>query len=286
MNLTDILTHPSEWYLVVLPLIFAALILFAGHMLGRFGQSLVRSWVPRAGTNAATIAPILGQTVRYAAFIVALIMAMNVIGIPTASVLTVLGTAGLALALALQNTLSNVAAGIMLAWNRPIAVGEYITGDGVEGEVVEIGLFSTRLRSTSGLYVFTTNNRLWNGAITNYSRELRRRVDVMVTIPDSADIGAVRRVLIGIAGRDKRVLSEPAPTVFVDSFGTSTVTLEMRTWVKTPDYRPALRGLTEQAKLAINRLLAERGGGMAEVAQAPDPHLAQAGNIPAAPEAE
>src|SRR6185369_7946282 len=193
--------------------------------------------------------------------IVALITALGFVGIPSASIFTVVGAAGLALALALQNTLSNVAAGIMLAWIRPIAVGEYITGDGVEGVVVEIGLFGTRLRSTSGLFIFTNNNKLWNGAITNHSREPRRRVDVDITIPDSANIARTRKALLALASKDKRVLPDPAPTVIVDSFGTSTVTLEMRLWVPTPDYRAARRDLTEAAKVSINKLLAAGDGG-------------------------
>lgn len=181
------------------------------------------------------------------------------------------------MALALQNTLSNIAAGIMLAWIRPIAVGEYITGDGVEGVVVEIGLFGTRLRSTSGLFIFTPNNKLWNGAITNHSREPRRRIDVKVTIPDSANIARSRKVLLGVASHDKRVLPDPAPVVIVDSFGTNTVSLQMRAWVKTPDYRPALRGLTEDAKLAVNKMLAAGDGGEVTVEEATDPHVAHSG---------
>jgi small conductance mechanosensitive channel len=222
-----------------------------------------------------TLAPLLGQAVRYAILIVALITALGFIGVPSASILTVVGTASLALALSLQNTLSNVAAGIMLAWIRPIAVGEYITGDGVEGVVVEIGLFGTRLRSTSGLFVFTNNNKLWNGAITNHSREPRRRIDVKVTIPDKANINRARQALLRIVGHDKRVLSDPAPTAFVDTFGTDTVTLQVRSWVPTPDYRTALRDLTEAVKLGINKMLAEGDGGVAEVTEAPDPHVAQ-----------
>jgi small conductance mechanosensitive channel len=224
-----------------------------------------------------TIAPLIAQAVRYAILIVAIITALSFVGVPSASILTVVGTASLAVALALQNTLSNIAAGIMLAWIRPVAVGDYITGDGVEGIVVEIGLFGTRLRSTSGLYVFTNNNKLWNGAITNHTREPRRRIDIKVTIPDQADVGRARQTLLAVAAADARVLKDPVPIAFVDSFGTNTMTLEVRVWVATPDYRTALRDLTENTKLAINRMLAGGQGGAAEVAQAEDPHVAQSG---------
>jgi small conductance mechanosensitive channel len=269
--------NPATWTGFLLPLLAAIISLVAGWFVARFAQHAVRRWLPRVGGNSFTIAPLAGEAVRYIILVFALITALGFLGIPSASIFAVVGAASLALALALQNTLSNVAAGIMLAWIRPIAVGEYITGDGVEGVVVEIGLFGTRLRSTSGLFIFTTNNKLWNGAITNHSREPRRRIDVNVTLPDSANIARARKALLTIAERDKRVLADPAAVVIVSSFGTNTVTLQMRLWVKTPDYPTALRDLTEGAKLGINKMLAAGEGGVAEVAEATDPHVAQSG---------
>src|SRR4051812_36864377 len=277
MNLPHILTDPAAWTVFILPILGAIVTLVVGWTFGGFAQRTIRNWLPRAGGGTVTLAPLVGQAARYAILIIAAITALSFIGVPSASVLTVVGTASLALALALQNTLSNVAAGIMLAWIRPIAVGEYIAGDGVEGTVVEIGLFGTRLRSTSGLYLFTNNNKLWNGAITNHSREPRRRIDIDVTLPDSANINRARETLLGIAGRDKRVLGNPAPIAFLSGFGTDTVTLEMRAWVPTPEYRAAVRDLTEGVKLGINALLEQGTGGIAQIKEAADPHVAQSG---------
>jgi small conductance mechanosensitive channel len=277
MPTTFSLENPVTWTSVLLPILGAALALGVGWIVARVAQRAVLYWVPRAGGTAITLAPLAGQAVRYAILIFALVTALGFIGVPQTSLITVIGTASLALALSLQNTLSNVASGIMLAWIRPIAVGDYITGDGVEGVVVELGLFGTRLRSTSGLYVFTNNNKLWNGAITNHSREPRRRIDVNVTLPDTANIARARKALLSVANHDKRVLPDPAPAVIVSSFGTNTVTLQMRVWVPTPDYRAALRDLTEASKLAANKLLAAGEGGIAEVTQAEDPHVAHSG---------
>ncbi len=278
MNLPSFLSSPAAWTQFLLPILGAIAVLAAGWFLARLAYRVVRRQLPRLGTGPmTTIAPLIAQAVRYGILIVAIITALSFIGVPSASILTVVGTASLAVALALQNTLSNIAAGIMLAWIRPIAVGDYITGDGVEGVVVEIGLFGTRLRSTSGLFVFTNNNKLWNGAITNHTREPRRRVDIDVTLPDKADIDRARHALLALSAGDGRVLKDPPPIAFVSSFGTDTVTLEMRVWVPTPDYRMALRDLTEHAKLTANRLLAEGQGGAAGVKQATDPHLAQSG---------
>jgi len=271
------LDNPQTWTGLLLPVLGAIAVLIVGFVLGRLSQQAVRQWVPRAGGNSVTIAPLAAQAVRYAIIIFAVITALGFLGVPQASILTVVGAASLALALSLQNTLSNVASGIMLAWIRPVAVGEYITGDGVEGEVVEIGLFGTRLRSTTGVFVFTNNNKLWNGAITNHSREPRRRIDVNVTIPDTASITATRRTLLATARRDRRVLGEPAPAVIVSSFNKDTVSLQMRLWVPTPDYRQALRDLTEHAKLAVNKQLAAGDGGTAQVTENADPHMARTG---------
>jgi small conductance mechanosensitive channel len=270
------LDDPQTWTGLLLPVLGAIAALIVGYFVARAAQQAVLRWSPRSGANSLTLAPLIGQTVRYGIIIFAIVTALGFVGVPQASILTVVGAASLALALSLQNTLSNVASGIMLAWIRPVAVGEYVKGDGVEGEVVEVGLFGTRLRSTTGLYVYTNNNRLWNGAITNYSREPRRRIDVTVTIPDTASITATRRTLLAVAKRDKRVLADPATQVIVESFNKDTVSLQMRLWVPTPDYRQALRDLTEHAKLAVNKQLAAGDGGTAEVTENSDPHAAQA----------
>lgn len=271
------LDDPATWAVLLLPVLGAIAVLIVGYVLGRIAQRAIQQWLPRAGGNSMTIAPLAGQAARYIIIIFSIVTALGFLGVPQASIFAVVGAASLALALSLQNTLSNVASGIMLTWIRPVAVGEYITGDGVEGEIVEIGLFGTRLRSTSGLFVFTNNNKLWNGAITNHSREPRRRIDVDVTVPDTANIANLRRALLSVAGKDKRVLTDPAAIAFVSTFGATTVTLELRVWVKTPDYRPALRDLKEAAKSAVNKLLAAKDEGVAEVSQAPDPHVTQSG---------
>jgi small conductance mechanosensitive channel len=277
MFTTFSLDNPATWTGLIMPVLGAIAAVILGFIIGRVAQHAVRRWMPRT-RSMATIAPLAGQAARYLILIFAIITALGFLGVPQASIFAVVGAASLALALSLQNTLSNVASGIMLAWIRPIAVGEYIKGDGVEGEVIEIGLFGTRLRSTTGVYVFTNNNRLWNGAITNHSREPRRRIDVNVTIPDTAHIAQVRKALLGVARKDKRVLPDPEAAVIVDSFNKDTVSLQMRLWVPTPEYRAALRDLTEHSKLAVNKLLEAGDGGVAEVTEAADPHVAQAGS--------
>ncbi len=274
MHPNDIVLTPVNWIIANGPALLAAIItLVLGIFIARVSSRLIGRQLPQRYGESRNFAPLLGQTVRYGIIIFAVVTALTFIGVPAGSLYAVLAAGGLAIALALQNTLANVAAGIMLIWLRPIAVGEYIVGDGVAGVVVEIGLFGTRLRSTSGLFIFTPNLRLWNGAITNHSREPRRRMEVSVTAPDTININRVRHVLLGIAGEDPRVEPKPEPDVHVAAFGNDNVTLQLRAWVKTPDYLPALRDMTEKAKNAMKTELAERAEGeKAEVSVSADPH--------------
>ncbi len=254
-----------------MPLLGALATLVVGWYLSRTAFRLIKGWLPRAPGVDRNFTPLLAQAARYGIVVFAVVTALSFLGVPIASIYAVLGAAGLAIALALQNTLANIAAGIMLVWLRPISIGEYIVGDGVAGVVVEIGLFGTRLRSTSGLYIFTPNLKLWNSAITNHSREPRRRIDVNMTIPDTTDLGAARRAIIDLATSDPRVQPSPAPSVHVETFVGDKIVLQLRAWVPTPSYLDALRDLTEKSKLALNRLLAGSAQ-QAEVTLAADPH--------------
>ena len=255
----------------ILSLLAAIAVLAVGWQLSKLASRAIKRLLPMAYGVDRNFAPLLSQAARYGILIFAMVTALNLLGVSSASIITVLGAAGLAIALALQGTLANIAAGIMLIWLRPIAIGEFIQGDGVAGVVVEIGLFGTRLRSSSGLYVFTPNQKLWASAITNHSREPRRRIDVNVSVPDSIDIAKSRKILLRIAGADKRVLTDPMPIVHVASFSGSTVNMQLRAWVMTPTYLETLYGLTEEAKLALNRELTGSKEDKAGISVGPDP---------------
>lgn len=272
MTIADLFWIPVNWlWLNLATIVIAIVLLIAGWFLARLASRTIRNLLPRAYGVDRNFAPLLAQVTGYAIMILAIISALNLFGVQSNSILAVVGAAGLAVALALQSTLTNIAAGIMLIWLRPIAIGEYITGDGVAGVVVEIGLFGTRLRTTSGLYIFTPNQKLWASAITNHSREPRRRIDVKITVPDSITINKARRLLIKVATADRRVLVDPAPTVFVEGFSGTTLNLQMRAWVSTPDYLETLYTLTEEAKNAIDKSLAGDDEGKAQVGVTRDP---------------
>jgi len=274
---TEAISLPLRWLADnSVALLSALIVLIAGWYLARVLSRMVRNLLPRAYGVDKNFAPLLAQVTRYGIIIFSVVTALSFVGVSSTSIYAVIGAAGLAIALALQGTLANIAAGIMLVWLRPIAIGEYIVGDGVAGVVVEIGLFGTRLRSTSGLYIFTPNQKLWSSAITNHSREPRRRIDVNITVPDSINVAAARRTMLKIATSDKRVQVDPPPTVHVESFVGDKIMLQLRAWVPTPEYLPTLRDLTEKAKLAINKMLSAEGE-QAQVELAADPHTQAAG---------
>lgn len=274
MQLSDFFWVPANWLLVNSPsLISAIVVLIAGWYLSKFAARAVYRLLPRAYGVDKNFAPLLSQVTNYGIKVFAVVTALSFLGVSNTSIYAVLGAAGLAIALALQGTLANIAAGIMLIWLRPIAIGEYITGDGVAGVVIEIGLFGTRLRSTSGLFIFTPNQKLWSSAITNHSREPRRRIDVNISVPESANLPKAQRALLNVAKSDKRVLIDPAPTVHIESFAGDRVFMQLRAWVATPNYLSALHAITQDAKLTINKELAANQLGPAEVTAVADPHV-------------
>src|SRR6185312_5248191 len=204
MQFSDVSAATLGWLTAnAASLLGALLAIVIGWYVAAFVYRTIVRLMPRMRGVDQNLGPLVAQVARYAVILFALVTALGFLGVNNGSLLAVLGTSGFAVVLALQNTLANIAAGIMLIWQRPIAIGEYVVGNGVAGVVVEIGLFGTRLRSTSGLYIFVPNQTLWSGAITNHSREARRRIDVNVTVPDSINVAAARKTMLKIATSDK-----------------------------------------------------------------------------------
>lgn len=251
MQYAELFAVSGEWLIAnALSLALAVVIAVAGWYLSRFLAEHARSLLPRTRRIDATIAPLIAYAVRYGILTITAVIVLGQFGVQTASILAVLGAAGLAIALALQGTLSNLAAGIMLVWLRPFNVGEYVDCEGIAGTVVEIGLFGTRLRTYDGIFVFAPNSRIWGARMVNYSRERTRMVETKVGIAYDADIAVARKTLLALAS-DERVLPDPAPLVFVDSLGDSAVVVCLRLWVKGSDWWPLSVHLREAAKLAL-----------------------------------
>jgi small conductance mechanosensitive channel len=252
MPFMEFFSVSSEWIMANLYRGVTALIILAvgwggANLLGRWASA----WLHRIPGMDATIAPLLIQVIRYGILAVTVTIVLSQFGVQTASILAVLGAAGLAIALALQGTLSNIAAGIMLLWLRPFNVGDYIDGEGYAGSVVLISLFNTRLRTYDGISVYVPNSRLWAAKITNFTRESTRMVETRVGISYGASIAEARKVMLAAAD-DPRVLNDPAPRVFATDLGESSVQMLLRCWVKSSDWWETKNDLTEKVKVSLD----------------------------------
>ncbi len=198
-----------------------------------------------------TFAMVIAKVARYTVIVFVGVVVLSQFGVQTASIIAALGAAGIAIALAMQGTLSNIAAGTMLLFLRPFRVGDYIDADGIAGTIDELGLLTTQMRTFDGIYVMVPNNQLWNKAIKNYSRLPTRRLDLVVGISYEDDIEAALRVLEDLLGSDQRALADPVPQVMVKELADSSVNINMRCWTNSGDYWNLLFDLTKQSKHSL-----------------------------------
>ena len=184
----------------------------------------------------ASLAYFLAMATRIGIKILLVVAILNQLGFATASLLAVLGAAGLAIGLALQGTLSHVAAGIMLILFRPMNVGQYVEVGGVGGTVKHIGLMSTELATVQNVQIFVPNGNVWASTIKNYSHHNTRRVDLTVGIAYEDDIGMAMRVLQAMIDNEVRIKKDPKPQILVANLGESSVDIVMRLWTTSDDY--------------------------------------------------
>ena len=180
------------------------------------------------------------------------IAALNKLGIDTTSLIALLGAAGLALGLALQNSLQNFAAGVMLIVFRPFKAGDFVELAGVSGVVENIGIFSSVLRTGDNRELIIPNGAIYGGIITNYSARSTRRVDMVFGVDYDDDLKAAKELLRSIILADDRVLSDPEPVVAVSELADFSVNFIVRPWVKSADYWPVLWDTTEKVKLEFD----------------------------------
>lgn len=245
------LTEMGTQYLI--NILTAILILVAGMMFANWAQRRVLAGLRRVPNFDDTLEPFIAKLVKYFILIMVVVAVLARFGVQTASIIAVLGAAGLAIGLALQGMLANIAAGVMLLLLRPFKLGDFIETDDLSGEVTEIGLFVTELKSADGIFVVAPNNKIWNSAIINYTRNPIRRVKLIIGIGYDDDIELACEILENMARSDECVLEEPGVQTFVSSLDDSAVTLQLRAWVNRPDYAKVLREFTKQSKLAFDK---------------------------------
>jgi small conductance mechanosensitive channel len=227
--------------------IFTALvIIIAGVVVNRAIQRLIRKaagvkstvpgGTPRSFALDETVTSILGMVLRYGIFLIVVIMILTIFEINTASLIAILGAAGVAIGLALKDTLGNLAAGIVILVLGSYHRGEFIEFAAYSGTVRDINLFVTILETPDGLLVSAPNSTIWSTPLKNYTRNGRRRMDVSVRIAYSDSLDTAFKVLGGVIAAESRFLKDPVPQVMVQSLGESAVTIMIRAWVSFDDY--------------------------------------------------
>lgn len=213
----------------------------------------VRRGLGRIDRMDPTLSAVVASIARYFILITLLIMVLAQFGVQTASILAAIGALGLAVGLALQGTLANIASGVMLLFLRPFGVGDYVNANGHEGTIEEIGLFTTEMTTFDGIYQTVPNAGLWGGRIINFTRNPTRRHDIVIGIHYADDIGQAQQVLLDVLAVDERVLRDPEPQILVRELADSSVNLGMRFWTSGDNFWPANFELRKQAKLALDR---------------------------------
>ncbi|MGY5804271.1 mechanosensitive ion channel family protein [Rhizobium sp. LEGMi12c] len=217
-------------------LLGAIILLIGGWLLaGIISRSAYRV-ISRIRGIDETLASFFQNVLHYSLLILVFITVLGQFGVQTASIIAALGAAGLAIGLALQGTLQNIAAGIMLLILRPFRVGEYIETTNVKGYIKEIGLFATEMKTADGLYLMAPNSTLWNTPIINHSREPDRRQQLAVALGEKVDIDLARKTILDIVKADQRIKTMPAPKVFLDELAVDQAVLNIEYWAITSSW--------------------------------------------------
>lgn len=230
----------------------AVLIFFVGRWLARLLSGMAASLMERQKIDT-TLARFLEKICYYGLLVVVLTVAAGQLGINTASFLAILGTAGLAIGLALKDSLANFASGVMLILFKPFKVGDAIIAAGVTGSVEEIALFNTMICTPDNQLIYVPNSKISGDTITNINAKPIRRIDLVASIGYGDDISRAKEVLTGLMTEDTRILDDPAPTIAVLELADSSVNIVVRPWVKTAEYWAVRFALTQRIKEAFDQ---------------------------------
>jgi len=228
-------------------LVTALVIFFVGKwIVGMVVKGMMKAM--QKGDLDITLRRFISNLARTLLMLFVIIAAINALGVQTASLIALLGAAGLAVGLALQGSLANFAAGVLIVLFRPYKVGDWIEGGGVSGSVEEVQILTTVLKTGDNKRVIIPNSQIMGTTITNYSANDTRRVDLVVGVSYSDDLDKVRKELQDLVNADERILKDPAVTIAVSELADSSVNFVLRPWVNTADYWAVYFDLTERVK--------------------------------------
>ena len=248
-NVADQLTFFVTTYGI--KVIGAIIILILGRIAAGIGRNVVRKVLEKSKTDPAVVS-FVGSMIYFLILIFAVLAALAKFGIQTASFVAILGAAGFAVGFALQGSLANFAAGVLILVLRPFKVGDYIDGAGVGGTVKDIQLFTTVLATPDNIKIMVPNGKLFGDTIKNFSGFDTRRIDFVIGIGYTSDIQKAYDVLMSLIKEDTRILSDPPTNIAVSELADSSVNFVVRPWVKRSDYWGVKFDLTRKIKEAFD----------------------------------
>lgn len=231
--------------------VIAALAIF---VIGRWTIGFVVRALQRGAAKAdldPTLGRFLGNLARITLMIFVILTALNVVGVPSTNFLAIIGAAGLAVGLALKDSLSNFSSGVMLVFFRPFKAGDFIEASGVAGTVEEIGMFATVIKTGDNRVITVPNSLIYGDKIINFTAEPNRRIDLKIGISYDDDIKQAKSLIADILAADERVLEDPAPVILLLELGASSIDIAVRPWVRREDYWVARSDLLERIKTAL-----------------------------------
>lgn len=232
-------------------IVLAILIFLIGKFVVGMITSLVKKLMGKAKVDSILV-NFIGSIIKSVLLLFVVIASLDQLGVDTTSLIALIGAAGLAIGLALQGSLQNLASGVMLIIFRPFTAGDFVEAGGASGVVEEIGIFTTKMRTGDNKEIIVPNGEIFGGIITNYSRRDTRRVDMVFGIGYDDDIRKAKDIIASVVTADERVLAEPSPLIAVGELGDSSVNFNVRPWVKSGDYWNVYFDLNEKIKLAFD----------------------------------
>ncbi len=231
-----------------LDVVGAVVILIVGWIAAGWAERVVGRMLGRSQYADETLRSFFGNLVRYTVLIFTVLAMLDQFGVQTASLLAVFGAGALAIGLALQGTLSNVAAGVMLLIFRPFKIGDYIEAAGHGGTVKALSLFVTEVATPNNIQVLIPNGQVWGSSIVNYSHHTTRRIDIVMSIAYDDDIEAAMDACRKVIADEPRIHADPEPFVGVAALADSSVNLDVRLWCDAGDYWPVKYDMTQKLK--------------------------------------
>ncbi|MDY6165667.1 MAG: small-conductance mechanosensitive channel MscS, partial [Escherichia coli] len=255
LNVVDSINGAGSWLVAnqalllsyAVNIVAALAIIIVGLIIARMISNAVNRLMISRKIDA-TVADFLSALVRYGIIAFTLIAALGRVGVQTASVIAVLGAAGLAVGLALQGSLSNLAAGVLLVMFRPFRAGEYVDLGGVAGTVLSVQIFSTTMRTADGKIIVIPNGKIIAGNIINFSREPVRRNEFIIGVAYDSDIDQVKQILTDIIQSEDRILKDREMTVRLNELGASSINFVVRVWSNSGDLQNVYWDVLERIK--------------------------------------